>query len=139
MSANRTRKLPARLRGVQQRFERWRRGCEGRTRIPDSLWAAAVKMAHAYGISRTAKELSVNYYALKKRMEQESVSDDDSPESGSQNGTPATFLELAPLSPTGACQCTLELENAGGSKMRVHFQGPEAPDLTSLSRSFWEP
>jgi hypothetical protein len=32
---------------------------------------------------------------------------------------------------------TLELENASGAKMRIHLQGPETPDLASLSQSFW--
>ncbi len=133
MSTNRTRELPARLRGVQQRFERWRQMREGRARIPETLWAAAVKMAHAYGVSRTARVLGVDYYTLKKRVEQQSAVEIDAPEDKNS----ATFLELAPLAPTGACQCTLELENVDGAKMRVHFQGPEAPDLTSLSRTFW--
>jgi hypothetical protein len=31
----------------------------------------------------------------------------------------------------------LELEDAGGAKMRVHLKGVEAPDITALSRSFW--
>ncbi len=139
MSTNRTRELPARLRGVQQRFERWRLSREGRAKIPESLWAAAVKVAHAYGVSRTARVLGVDYYTLKERAEQQSAAEIDAPGEKLKDGTSATFLELPPLAPTGSCQCTLELENVGGAKMRVHFQGPEAPDLTSLSRSFWGP
>ena len=53
--------LPARLEGVRRRFERWRRTREGGTRIPETLWAAAVKVAGVYGIHRTAKTLRVNY------------------------------------------------------------------------------
>ena len=139
MSTNKTRELPVRLRGVQQRFERWRQMREGRARIPEALWAAAVKMAHAYGVSRAARVLGVDYYTLKERVGQESTNNSGVSEGDNPDGTGATFLELAPLAPTGSCQCTLELEleNVGGAKMRVHFQGPEAPDLTSLSRSFW--
>jgi hypothetical protein len=32
----------------------------------------------------------------------------------------------------------LELEDASGAKMRIHLHGAEAPDLTTLSRSFWD-
>jgi hypothetical protein len=101
------------------------------------LWAAAVKVASVYGVSRTARVLGVDYYALKDRVEQESAAEVDVPGGGSPEEPAATFIELAPLAPTGSCQCTLELENAGGSKMRVHFQGQQTPDLTLLSRSFW--
>lgn len=34
------------------------------------------------------------------------------------------------------CQCTLELENASGAKMRVHLQGAEVPDLAGIVRGF---
>ena len=48
-----------------------------------------------------------------------------------------TFLELsAPVRP-GCGECTLELENASGAKLRVHLKGFEAPDLAALGRSFW--
>ncbi len=137
MSTRKTCELPARLRGVRGRFERWRHSREGRARIPDSLWASAVKVANVYGVSRTARALGVNYYALKDRVEQESAAEADAPEETNEDGPAATFIELAPLAPTGSCQCTLELENADGAKMRVHFQGQQAPDLALLSQSFW--
>ena len=49
----------------------------------------------------------------------------------------ATFLELPAPVWSGCGECTLELENAGGAKMRVHLKGVEAPDLAALARSFW--
>ena len=50
----------------------------------------------------------------------------------------SAFLELASPMRVGSCQCVLELEDASGAKMRVHLQGAESPDLTALSRSFWD-
>jgi hypothetical protein len=32
----------------------------------------------------------------------------------------------------------MELEDAGGAKLRVHLKGFETPDLAALSRSFWQ-
>jgi len=64
-----TRPLPARLAGIQQRFERWRNTRKGLSQIPEPLWTAAVRMARTYGICRTAQTLGVNYAALKKRVE----------------------------------------------------------------------
>ena len=125
--------LPARLEKTRLRVERWRRGVKFRTRIPESMWASAVKMASVYGIHRTAKALRVNYYSLKKRVEKE-----DASSSGvAEEGKVPTFLELAPPTRVGGGECILELEDTAGAKMRVHLKGVEAPDLAGLSRSFW--
>ena len=49
----------------------------------------------------------------------------------------ATFLELpAPVS-AGASECIVELEDSGGTKMRLHLEGGAAPDVAALARSFW--
>lgn len=146
MSSKQAHDVSARLDGVRRRFERWRGAHRSRSRIPKSLWAAAVKMAERHGIHRTARTLRINYYALKKRVEEVSAARS----SASQKGVAATFLELGPPAdhgfatfsprcPTGPCECTLELEERGGAKMRVHLKGIEAPDLAALSRSFWSP
>ena len=135
MGTRKRRDLPPRLEGLCRRFERWRRTRKVRSRIPEPLWAAAVKVADTYGIHRTARTLRVNYYSLKKRVEEASaVTASRVPGEAAE----ATFLELpAPVWP-GCGECTLELENAGGAKMRVHLKGVEAPDLPALSRSFWQ-
>jgi len=135
MGTRKTRALPARLEGVQRRFERWRQTRKIPARIPGPLWASAVRMASTYGIAHTAKTLRVNYTALKKRIEHEAVVSPSVP----KESRGATFLELAPPTRAGSCRCTLELENASGAKMRVHLQGDETPDLAALSRSFWNP
>ena len=47
------------------------------------------------------------------------------------------FIELTtPLSAGVGC-CTLELENAGGAKMRVELRGFTANDVAAIGRSFW--
>ena len=139
--------VPDRLERLRRRFERWRETHAAHSRIPDGLWASAVKMAGTMGLHQTAKVLRLNYYALKKRIERQS-SAVDPPEK-----TVATFLEL-PLPadqgqlmpcaddravPAQACDCTIELENAAGAKMRVHLKAAEPPDMAALSQSFWNP
>jgi hypothetical protein len=139
MSMTRTCELPARLVRLRGRFEEWRRTRTGRSRTPEALWESAVRLAKKYGLHRTAKTLRVNYYALKERAEGETVSGvRNVPEGGG-----ATFLELAAASPassilTGSCECTLELEDTDGAKMRLHLKGTATPDLAALSRSFWQ-
>jgi len=135
MSTKRTGDLPARLAGLRRRFERWRQTRKVRARIPQPLWASAVKLAGRYGIHRTAKALRLDYYALKKRVER-------APAAIASKAPVATaeakFLELPAAAWGGSGECTLELEDAGGSKLRVHLKGFEAPDLAALSRSFWQ-
>ena len=49
----------------------------------------------------------------------------------------AGFIELTtPLSAGVGC-CTLELEDAGGAKMRVELRGFTANDVAAIGRSFW--
>ena len=135
MSTRRTRDLPVGLEGVRERFERWRRTHEPRSRIPDSLWAAAVRAAGTCGIHRASKALRLGYYSLKDRVEQQSTAALDQMEAAAA----APFLELAPSAFAGPCDCTLELENAAGSKMRVHLKAAAPPDMAALCRSFWNP
>ena len=142
MTTKRTRDLPARLEGLRRRLERWRRTRKVRSRIPEPLWASAVKLAGKYGIHRTAKALRLDYYALKKRVEQKAavVGAKQEPAATASN-TPAagaTFLELPAAAWAGSGECTLELEDADGAKLRVHLKGFESPDLAALSRSFWQ-
>jgi len=70
-------KLPVPLEGVRRRFEHWRRSRTPGTRIPDSLWQAAAKMARSSGVNRTAKALGLDYYSysLKERAEAPSAED----------------------------------------------------------------
>jgi hypothetical protein len=90
-----------------------------------------VKAAGRHGLNRTARALRLDYYALKKRIEQASSA------TASEEGAVTTFVELAPPMSSGSRECILELEDPSGAKMRVHLKGIEAPDLAALSRSFW--
>jgi hypothetical protein len=135
MGASKTHDIPARLEGVRRRFERWRQAHRTRSRIPDSLWAAAARVAGQYGIQRTSRALRLDYYSLKERVEQQSTAVPDPAE----RAVAATFLQLPPPASVGPCECTLELEDAAGAKMRVHLKNIATPDLAALSRSFWNP
>lgn len=49
----------------------------------------------------------------------------------------SSFVELVAPTPTGLCHCTLELENAGGAKMRIQLHSVAMPDVAAISQSFW--
>lgn len=92
--------LPAGLCGVRRRFEHWRRNRKGLSRVPTSLWAAAVKMAGRFGVSRTAQVLGVNYNALRKKVERQAAA----APTDSKEIVDTGFLELTPPTRVGSCQ-----------------------------------
>lgn len=132
MMARKAETHAAGLESVQRRFERWRRTRGSRSRIPASLWASAVKLAGTCGVCRTARALRLDYYTLKRRVEEKAAG---SP--AAAQGMVATFLELAPPASAASCECAVELENAGGTKLRIWLKGIEAPDVATLGRSLW--
>jgi hypothetical protein len=134
MGTRKTRAVPVGLERVRRRFARWRRTGEGRARIPDSLWASAVKVAEAHGICQTARTLRLDYYGLRKRVQEKAA---DIPAVAAPEAM-TRFLELAPPVLAGSCECSVELENTGGTRMRICLRGIQAPDVATLSRTLWD-
>ena len=132
MGTRKTRDIPARLAGVRRQIERWRRTRKVRSRIPEPLWALAVEVAGTYGIHRVAKALRLSYYVLKKR-----VTESVAVHRVTKRGVKATFVELTTAVQTASGECVLEMEHAGGAKMRMHLKGVAMPELAAIIRSFW--
>src|SRR5215831_15342175 len=65
METGRTGAVPADIEELRQQFESWQNAHARRSRIPETLWASAVKLARQYGLHRTAKALHLNYTKLK--------------------------------------------------------------------------
>jgi hypothetical protein len=116
---------------VRQRLEGWRKTHKPRSRIPEWLWHAAVRLAANHGLHKIARALHLDYYALKKRLDATV-----SPAAVGQEPV-ASFVELVPVSPTAGPECLVELEGRSGTKLRIHFKGTAGPDLAVLGRLFW--
>jgi hypothetical protein len=112
---------------LQMRFEAWRKSHKARTRIPDRLWDAAVRIAGQNGLHRTARALHLDYYALKKRLDA----------AGVKQGRVTSFIELSSPAPERIPEYVIELETRNGSKMRIQIKGMGVPDLNALSSTFW--
>jgi len=125
-------RLAPQIESIRQRLERWRRNRKQRSRIPEELWTAAAELGRRYGLAKTAMALRLDYYSLKERIE----AGGDGPGSCQVNVRPA-FVELVPQPTTAASECTVELEDPSGVRMRIHLKGTTVPDLTGLSDSFW--
>lgn len=113
--------IPDDLLQLSQRVEAWRSANAPRTRLPESIWEAAVEMAQRHGLHRTTKALRMDYTRLKKRLP-----------AGTQppQATPPAFLELLAPSARGPVEYVVELESACG-RMRVATKGA-ALDWASL-------
>ena len=105
MAGRRTATVPARLATARRRFDRWRGVRKLGARIPEHLWRSAVKLSEAYGLSRTARVLGLDYYALKKHTEAASAKPVPKVQSLDVLGrlavegrgqAAATFIELTP-------------------------------------------
>ncbi len=118
------------LEAVRQRIERWRQTHKLRTRIPEDLWASAVELAKVYGLKGTARTLRLDNYSLKKRIEATGHSESPLPQGKS------AFVELIAARPGAFAECTVELEQAGGAKMRIQLKSGATPDLGALTRAF---
>ncbi len=123
--------LPANLTLGLEQFENWRSEHKARTRFPEHLWSMAAKLAREYGLNKTAHTLRLDYNCLKKRI--------DTAVSGNMPHTEVKpqFLQLLPSGLNSELECTIECEDAKGSRISINFKGRELPDLTSVISSLW--
>jgi len=120
--------LPAPLLRARKRFGRWRSAHRPRAPLAQDLWDEAVALARVHGHHRTARALGLDYYSLGERLQ-------SAPEGKREKARVAgSFVEM--FAPVGS-ECSIELEDTDGAKMRICLRGVEFPDLGSLSRDFW--
>ncbi len=53
---------------VKELFETWREVRKKRTKIPEELWQAAVKLSSDYSLNEISQTLHINYSVLKERI-----------------------------------------------------------------------
>ena len=119
---------------IRQRFATWRRTKAKGERIPEALWRSAVQLVASSSLSQVASALKLDYYSLKKRVEGQAAGDNSDDEAdGPFVALPATVS--ATVAELG--ECVLELEDGGGSRLRMHLKGYRASELATLGRSLW--
>ncbi len=131
MATRSPRRTLAPFDGAQRRFERWRQSRPLGTRIPDDLWDVAVELAAEHGVSKTSSALSLDYYALKKRLA-----------AGADRAlvvTPeAEFVEVPFVALPSASGCILELQDDFGVRLRVELSGATADEIEAIARGLWK-
>ena len=121
ISKNQT-KLPSEMRAVQRQFEKWRTSRPRLTRIPDSLWHAAISLHPRHSLNQISGVLHLETTVLRQHL----------PPSERQAGRAARgqrFIELAAASAgTGIGEYLIEVEDAGGRVVRVRLVGSSGVD-----------
>lgn len=118
------------LSQVKEQFKTWRKTRKSPRPIPENLWAAAVSLTAKHSISQIAKELVLDYTALKSRA---AIQKKDA----AVSTRPPDFIEVN-LEPAAAvAECIVEMQDIVGAKMRMHFRGQTDFDLLQLAKAFW--
>ena len=128
METKPTAEIPEEMEQVRQELENWRSSQPRRSRIPKPLWASAVKLAKQYGLWRTAQTLGLDYQRLKVQT--------GSAQTRRHGKAASAFVELAATA-VGFSECTVELENRRGAKMRIHLKGVDAAGVAAISQALW--
>src|SRR4051794_41816508 len=60
--------IPEPIAQLQRQLEQFRSAQPGRTKLPESLWQAAVELARQHGVHPVAHPLRLDYTRLKQRL-----------------------------------------------------------------------
>jgi hypothetical protein len=119
------------LEDVRCRFETWRSRKKNGSRIPNSLWQAAIEQCQAHSILDVSRTLRLNYTDLKNRVH-----------NSNKVALPSTdehveFVKLDFEGQSGQPECIIEMEAANGAKLKMHFLGQQrGVDPVDLTRAF---
>ena len=130
MNSKSTTPIPGAIEQLQRRFDEFRSTQPHRTRLPETLWQAAVELARVHGLHPVAQPLRLDYMGLKKRLGEVPVV--------RKKATGPAFVELISAHPATVADCVIEFESSIGGKMRIQWKGSAAPDWASLLRAWRE-
>jgi hypothetical protein len=130
LNSKRTSPIPVPIEQLQRQLDEFRSTQPHRTKLPETLWQAAVELARQHGVYSVAHPLRLDYVGLKKRLE-------GVPSLRKKAAAPA-FVELIAAQPAMMPECLIEFESSIGSKMRIQWRGSTAPDWASLLRAWRE-
>lgn len=117
---------------LQRQKTAWRRAQQGRSRLPEELWAAAATIAGSQGVSWVARVLHLDYYKLKRRC----------PKGAGDTSRPThsqTFVEvqLEPPISLPTARWHIELRDESTARLSIEM-GSEIPALLALVEAFWK-
>lgn len=126
--------LPADVRQVLARIERWRKTRKRRTAMPEQLWEGAVALARVHGVYWTARALRMSYESLKRRVETAPGGAE-----GDRGDHPG-FIEVGPAQLMGFGQPSgpvVELSDTDGARLVIRLTESGELDARDLAEAFW--
>ena len=121
------------LLDVEEQFRSWRRNRKRGEKIPIELWQAAVELSEQYSLDELTAALTLDYERLEKRVE--AASDRQSrPGSPTAATDHRRFMEVGTLSTSCSDECTVEVEDGAGKKLRVHLRGDGCAQAFEIAR-----
>ena len=121
--------IPEPIAQLQRQLDQFRSTQSRRTKLPESVWQAAVELARQHGVYSVAHPLRLDYMGLKKRLGGVPIR---------RKTTKPAFVELIAPHPTTLQECVIEFESSSGGKMRVQWKAAAPPDWASLLRAWRE-
>ena len=122
--------IPEPIAQLQRQLDQYRSTQPRRTKLPESLWQAAVELARQHGVYPVAHPLRLDYMGLKKRL--------GGTPSLRRKATKAAFVELIAPPPAILEEYVIEFESSSRGKMRIQWKAAAPPDWTSLLRAWRE-
>lgn len=119
------------LEEVEDLFKDWRRTRKSHKPVPRRLLEAATGLTADYTIPTIAKRLLLDPTVLKRRVHAERTQPAD------HGSTAPAFFELAIGDRGVDYECTIEMEDQIGSKMKMHVRDVRNLDLVGICRAFW--
>jgi len=116
------------LNRLQGQLLAWRRNRSGRSRLPEALWRAATGLARTQGPSLVARTLRLDYYKLRRRLE----------EGASAPTVAPSFVELKrePICTVSPNEWSAELADGTGARMSLRVPNDLAT-VVALAQNFW--
>jgi len=130
MNSKSTAPIPEAVTQLQRQLEQFRSMQPGRTKLPESLWQAAVELARQHGVYAVAHPLRLDYTRLKQRL-------GGVPSRPPKPVKPA-FVELIGGGAATLPECVIEFESVSGGKMRIQWKAAVPPDWAGLLRAWRE-
>jgi hypothetical protein len=122
--------IPEPIVQLQRRLDEFRSSRPHRTKLPETLWQAAVELARQHGVYSVAHPLRLDYTGLKKRLDGVPIPQ--------KKATKTAFVELISAHQAPMSECVIEFESSMGSKMRIQWKGSSTPDWAILLRAWRE-
>jgi len=114
LNSKSTTPIPGPIEQLQRQLDEFRGTQPHRTKLPETLWQAAVELARQHGVYSVAHPL---------------------PGSQKKAVKPA-FVELIADRAATMADFVIEFESSIGGKMRIHWKSCAAPDWASLLRAW---